>query len=57
MDVSAFEKLQDFNRNFGILEKLWGTQKIWEEKYMEWGPMHIFKMEVYEMNELLVNKL
>jgi len=36
MDVTPFQKLEEFNGKLKILEKLWNHRKKWKTNYEKW---------------------
>ena len=51
MDVTAFQKLEEFNGILKILEKLWQNKRQWKLNYEKWLNLKVFDVNVEEMND------
>lgn len=36
VEITQFEKLDNFCREFGLIEKLWVARQQWKENYENW---------------------
>lgn len=55
-EISLFEKLEAFSREFSMIEKLWSGRKEWQGKLDKWFAMHFSKVDMDELT-LTLEKL